>query len=83
MGQERAIMHGPSHAFAVASPQAGPLLCASARCRFWSQPFGLARLFAHGSVALLVNILDIAFVALLALSENRDSASRVSLCYGL
>jgi hypothetical protein len=29
---------------------------------------------------LLANILDIGFVALLDLSENRDSASRVSLC---
>ena len=31
-------------------------------------------------VVLLANIRDIGFVALLDLSENRDSASRVSLC---
>ncbi len=48
--------------------------------RFWPQPLGLARVFAHGCVVLLANIRDIGFVALLALSENRDSASRVSLC---
>ena len=47
---------------------------------FWLQPFGLARLFAQLCVALLANIRDIGFVALLDLSENRDSASRVSLC---
>ncbi len=48
--------------------------------RFWLQPEGLARLFAQLRVALLDHILDMAVVALLALSENRDSASRVSLC---
>ena len=31
-------------------------------------------------VVLLADIRDIGFVALLDLSENRDSASRVSLC---
>ena len=31
-------------------------------------------------VVFLANVLDIGFVALLDLSENRDSASRVSLC---
>src|SRR5688572_2830279 len=51
--------------------------------RFWPQPFGLARLFAHLCVVLLANIRDIGFVALLDLSENRDSASRVSVCYRL
>jgi hypothetical protein len=50
---------------------------------FGRNPKGLARLFAHGCVLLLPNIRDIRFVALLALSENRDSASRASLCYGL
>ena len=34
-------------------------------------------------VMLLGHILDMAVVALLNLSENRDSASRVSLCYRL
>ena len=34
-------------------------------------------------VGLLGHILDMAVVALLDLSENRDSASRVSLCYRL
>src|SRR5688572_7925009 len=48
--------------------------------RFWLQPFGLARLFAHLCVVLLGHILDMAVVALLDLSENRDSASRVSWC---
>ncbi len=47
---------------------------------FWLQPEGLARLFAHLRVVLLGHILDMAVVALLDLSENRDSASRVSLC---
>jgi len=41
---------------------------------------GLARLFAHLCVVLLANIRDIGCVALLDLSENRDSASRASLC---
>jgi len=41
---------------------------------------GLARLLAHGVVATLVNIRDINCGSLLALSQNRDSASRVSLC---
>ncbi len=49
---------------------------------FGRNPSGLARLFAQGCVVLLDNILDIVVVAFL-LSENRDSASRVSLCYGL
>jgi len=47
---------------------------------FWPQPEGLARLFAHLCVVLLANVLDIGFVALLDLSENRDSARRRSLC---
>jgi hypothetical protein len=37
--------------FAVASPQAGPLLHAAVRRRFWLQPFGLARVLAHNFVA--------------------------------
>jgi len=36
--------------YAVASPQAGPLLHAPVRRRFWLQPFGLARVLAHGVV---------------------------------
>jgi hypothetical protein len=50
---------------------------------FGRKPEGLARLFAHLCVVLLDDIRDIVFVAFLDLSENRDSASRVSLCYGL
>ena len=34
------------HTYAVASPQAGPLLHAAVRRRFWLQPFGLARVLA-------------------------------------
>ena len=48
--------------------------------RFWQQPEGLARLFAQLCVMLLGHIRDMAVVALLDLSENRDSASRASLC---
>ena len=44
---------------------------------------GLARVLAHGIVAPLANIRDIGCGKLRALSQNRDSASRVSLCYGL
>jgi hypothetical protein len=47
---------------------------------FWPQPEGLARLFAHLIVVLLANVLDIDFVALLDLSENRVSARHRSLC---
>jgi len=39
--------------------------------------------FAHGFVAHLANIRDIGCGELRALSQNRASASRVSLCYGL
>ena len=48
--------------------------------RSGSNPKGLARVFAQLRVLLLGRILDMAVVALLDLSENRDSASRVSLC---
>jgi hypothetical protein len=41
---------------------------------------GLARILAHGFVARLANIPDIGGGSLRALSQNRDSASRVSLC---
>jgi hypothetical protein len=41
---------------------------------------GLARILAHGFVARLANIPDIGCGSLRALSQNRDSASRVSLC---
>ena len=44
---------------------------------------GLARVFVQLRVLLLDHILDMLVVALLDLSENRDSASRVSLCQGL
>src|SRR6476620_10014820 len=40
-----------THPFAVASPQAGPLLHAAVRRRFWLQPFGLARVLAYNIVA--------------------------------
>jgi len=48
--------------------------------RFGRNPKGWHRFFAHLRVVLLDNIRDIVFVSLLDLSENRDSASRVSLC---
>ena len=41
---------------------------------------GLARVLAQGFVAPLANIPDIGCGSLRALSQNRDSASRVSLC---
>jgi hypothetical protein len=41
---------------------------------------GLARVLAQGFVAHLANIRDIGCGSLRALSQNRDSASRVSLC---
>jgi hypothetical protein len=50
---------------------------------FGRNPFGLARVVAHDFVARLDNIRDIAGVGLRVLSKNRDSASRVSLCYSL
>jgi len=39
-----------THTSTVASPQVGPLLRAAVRRRFWLQPFGLARVLAHGGV---------------------------------
>ena len=48
--------------------------------RFWLQPFGLARVFAHGVVESLLLRMTKLRAFLVALSENRDSASRVSLC---
>jgi hypothetical protein len=41
---------------------------------------GPARVLAHGFVAHLTNIPDIGCGSLRALSQNRDSALRVSLC---
>jgi hypothetical protein len=41
---------------------------------------GLARILAQGFVAPLANIPDIGCGSLRALSQNRDSASRVSSC---
>ena len=38
-----------THTSTVASPQAGPLLHATVRRRFWLQPFGLARVLACSS----------------------------------
>ena len=43
-------------------------------------PLGLARVLAHGVVAPLAHILDMRCGPLLALSQNRASATRVSLC---
>ena len=48
--------------------------------RFWLQPFGLARVFAHGVVKSPLLRMTKPQDFRLALSENRDSASRVSLC---
>ena len=59
-------------------PASGSLLHAAARRRFWLQPFGLARVLAHDFVAPLANIRDIGCRKLRVLSQNRDSASRVS-----
>ncbi len=64
-------------------PINGALLHAAARRPLWLQPFGLARILAHDFVAHLVNIRDIHCGELRVLSQNRASASRVSLCYGL
>jgi hypothetical protein len=51
------------------------------RChrRFWLQPFGLARVFANGVVESPLLRMTKPWAFRLALSENRDSASRVSL----
>ena len=46
--------------------------------RFWLQPFGLARVFAHGVVKSPLLTMTKPRAFRLALSENRDSASRVS-----
>src|SRR6185436_2272844 len=51
--------------------------------RFWLQPFGLARILAHGVVESPLLRMTKPQDFLLALSQNRDSASRVSSCYGL
>ena len=48
--------------------------------RFWLQPFGLARVLAHGVVESPLLRMTKLQDFLLALSQNRDSASRVSLC---
>ena len=48
--------------------------------RSGSNPKGWHEFSPKGCVAPLDRILDMLVVALLALSENRDSASRVSLC---
>jgi hypothetical protein len=41
---------------------------------------GLARILAHDFVAPLAHIRDMRCGPLLAMSQNRDSAARVSLC---
>jgi hypothetical protein len=41
---------------------------------------GLARVLAHGFVARLANMAYMGCGSLRALSQNRDSAARVSLC---
>jgi hypothetical protein len=41
---------------------------------------GLARVLAHGFVARLANMAYMGCGSLRALSQNRDSASRVLLC---
>ena len=46
-------------------------------------PFGLARVLAHGVVECPLLRMTKPQDFLLALSQNRVSASRVSLCYGL
>ena len=48
--------------------------------RFWLQPYGLAQVFAHGVVESPLLRMTKPQAFLLALSENRDSASRVSSC---
>jgi len=48
-GEKRTESTRFSHTSAVASPQAGPLLHAAVRRRFWLQPFGLARVLACSS----------------------------------
>ena len=48
--------------------------------RFWLQPFGLARVFAHGVVKSPLLRMTKPQDFRLALGENRDSASRVPLC---
>ena len=59
------------------------LLHAPVRRRFWLQPFGLARVLAHGVVVSPLLRMTKPQDFLLALSQNRDSASRVSSCCGL
>jgi hypothetical protein len=46
-------------------------------------PKGLARVLAHGIVESPLLRMTKLRAFLRALSQNRDSASRVSLCYGL
>jgi hypothetical protein len=48
--------------------------------RFWLQPFGLARVLAQHFVASHLLRMTKLRVLLRVLSQNRDSASRVSSC---
>jgi hypothetical protein len=56
------------------------LLHAAVRRRFWLQPFGLARVLAQHIVASHLLRITKSRVLLRVLSQNRDSASRVSSC---
>ena len=60
--------------YAVASPQAGPLLHAPVRRRFWLQPFGLARVLAQFFVARHLLRMTKRRALLRVLSQNRESA---------
>src|SRR5580765_202076 len=75
IGEGKAPGEGNSHSIAKTSN--------AAFRRFWRQPFGLARVLAHGVVESPLLRMTKPQDFLLALSQNRDSASRVSLRYGL
>jgi hypothetical protein len=62
--------------------KSAPILAATpAQASEYLMPMrGLARILAHGFVARLGHIPDMACGSLCALSQNRDSASRDSLC---
>src|SRR5258705_13959287 len=75
IGDGKAPGEGNSHSIAKTSNEAS----ADSDCN----PFGLARVLAHGVVESPLLRMTKPRDFLLALSQNRDSASRVSLCYGL
>ena len=72
------------HVAPIPAPRCGasPILAATPAQAFeYPTVFqGLARVLAHGFVAHLAHIPDMGGGSLRALSQNRDSASRVSLC---